>query len=115
MNCATTSNIREVIKFYNLGDKTFETDFRKADYSIGLSIYILPSDMNLNIKLGTVGYNNKILVSDRGFSLGKNDMVNITLPEKTSPIILKHAHKASIVHVHKEVPSKHTSAITHEG
>ena len=23
-----TSNIREVIKFYNLGDKTFETDFR---------------------------------------------------------------------------------------
>ena len=23
-----TSNIREVIKFYNLGDKTFETDFK---------------------------------------------------------------------------------------
>ena len=27
MNYASTSNIREVIKFYNLGDKTFETDF----------------------------------------------------------------------------------------
>ena len=26
MNYASTSNIREVIKFYNLGDKTFETD-----------------------------------------------------------------------------------------
>ena len=28
LNYAFTSNIREVIKFYNLGDKTFETDFR---------------------------------------------------------------------------------------
>ena len=32
--------------------------------------------MNLNIKSGTVGYNNKILVSDGPFSLGKNDKVN---------------------------------------
>ena len=28
MNYASTSNIREVIKFYDLGDKTFETDFK---------------------------------------------------------------------------------------
>ena len=28
MNYASASNIREVIKFYNLDDKTFETDFR---------------------------------------------------------------------------------------
>ena len=27
LNYASTSNIREVIKFYNLCDKTFETDF----------------------------------------------------------------------------------------
>ena len=27
MNNVFTSNIREVIKFYNPGDKTFETDF----------------------------------------------------------------------------------------
>ena len=27
MNYASTSNIGEVIKFYNLGDKTVETDF----------------------------------------------------------------------------------------
>ena len=32
--------------------------------------------MNLNIRSGTVGYNNKILVSDGKFSLGKNDKVN---------------------------------------
>ena len=37
---------------------------------------MLPSDMELRIKTGTVGYNNKILVSDGNFSLGKNDQVN---------------------------------------
>ena len=38
---------------------------------------MLPSDVNLKIKTGTVGYNNKILVSDQKFSLGKNDEVNV--------------------------------------
>ena len=32
--------------------------------------------MNLNIRSGTVGYNNKILVSDEKFNLGKNEKVN---------------------------------------
>ena len=39
-----------------------------------------PSDMNLKIRSGTVGYNNKILVSDGNFSLGKNENVNLTTP-----------------------------------
>ena len=50
--------------------------FSKADYSMGENIYMLPSNMNLNIKTRTAGYNNKILVSDEKFSLGKNDKVN---------------------------------------
>ena len=37
---------------------------------------MLPSDMELRIKTGTVRYNNKILVSYGNFSLGKNDEVN---------------------------------------
>ena len=32
--------------------------------------------MELKIKTGTVGYNNKILVSDGNFTLGKNNEVN---------------------------------------
>ena len=48
----------------------------KVDYSVGENIYMLPSDMNLNIKTGTAGYNNKIIVSDGKFCLGKNDKVN---------------------------------------
>ena len=52
----------------------------KVDYSVGDNTYMLPSDMNLNIKTGTSGYNNKILVSDGKFSLGKNDKVNALKP-----------------------------------
>ena len=48
----------------------------KVDYSIGQNICMLPSNMELKIKTGTVGYNNKILVSDGNFSRGKNDEVN---------------------------------------
>ena len=50
-----------------------------ASLSAGESIYMLPSDMKLKIKTGTiitVGYNNKILVSDGKFILGKNEKVN---------------------------------------
>ena len=43
---------------------------------------MLPSDMHLNIRLGTAGYNNKILVSDGKFSLGKNEKVNSLEPAK---------------------------------
>ena len=50
---------------------------------------MLPSDMSLKIKIGTVGYNNKILVSDGKFSLGKNDEVNETP---------KISHKSTITH-----------------
>ena len=52
----------------------------KVNYSVGESIYMIPNDINLKIRLGTVGYNNKILVSDGKFSLGKNDEVNLAVP-----------------------------------
>ena len=41
---------------------------------------MLPSDMNLKIRSGTVGHNNKILVSNANFSLGKNENVNLKTP-----------------------------------
>ena len=51
----------------------------KVDYSVGEHLYMLPSDMELRFRSGTVGYNNKILISE-GFSLVKNDEVNLTVP-----------------------------------
>ena len=45
---------------------------------------MLPRDMTLKIRPGTVGYNNKILVSDGNFSLGKNDEVILVVPAMKS-------------------------------
>ena len=70
-------DIREDIKRYQ---DTLSYASSKVDYSVGQNIYMLPSDMNLKIRSGTIGYNNKILVSDEKFSLGKNDEVNLMVP-----------------------------------
>ena len=66
-------DIREDIKRYQ---DTLCYASSKVNYSVGQNIYMLASDMNLKIKTGTVRYNNKILVSDKKFSLGKNVEVN---------------------------------------
>ena len=85
----------------------------KVDYSIGEDIYMLPSDMNLNIRSLTVRYNNKIFVSDGKFSLGKNDKVNadFTKPEeettkKDSKVVQK------LTTIHKVITQK--PIITHK-
>ena len=80
-------NIQEDIKHYQ---DTLSYASSKVNYSIGENIYMLPSDMNLNIRSGTVGYNNKILVSDRKFSLGKNDKVNVG--SANAPAIKSHKY-----------------------
>ena len=63
----------EDIKHYQ---NTLSYASSEVDYSVGEHLYMLPSDMTLKIRPGTVGYNNKILVSDGKFSLGKNNEVN---------------------------------------
>ena len=61
-------DISEDIKRYQ---DTLSYASSKVDYSVGENLFMLPSDMKLKIKTGTVGYNNKILVSDEKFILGK--------------------------------------------
>ena len=70
-------DIREDIKHCQ---DTLSYASSKVDYSVGENVYMLPSNMNLKIKTGTAGYNNKILVSDGNFSLGNNDEVNLMAP-----------------------------------
>ena len=65
-------DIREDIKRYQ---DILSYASSKVVYSVGESIYMLPSDMSLKIKKGTVWYNNKIFVSDGNFSLGKTKML----------------------------------------
>ena len=98
-------DIREDIKCYQ---DTLSYASSKVDYSVGGSIYMIPSDMNLKIRSGTVGYNNKILVSDEKFILGKNEKVNsvpvmkshkvtqtATRPKRNSNDVLSHAPNIS--------------------
>ena len=64
---------REDIKRYQ---NTLSYASSKVNYSIGENVYMLPSNMNLKIKTGTVGYNNKIVISNGKFILGKNEKIN---------------------------------------
>ena len=66
-------DIQEDIKRYQ---DALSYSSSKMDYSVEENLFMLPSDMELRIKTGTVGYNNKILISNGNFSLGKNDVVN---------------------------------------
>ena len=66
-------DIREDIKRYQ---DTLSYASSKVDYSVGENLFMLPTNMELRIRSGTVGHNNKILVSDGKFNLGKNDEVN---------------------------------------
>ena len=47
----------------------------KVDFSVGIGIYMLPSDLNLNIGK-TKGYENKILVSNTCMKIGSNREIN---------------------------------------
>ena len=71
VNCRV--NIQEDIKRYQ---DTLSYASSKVDYSVGENLFVLLSNMKLKIKTGTVWYNNKILVSNGNFILGKNDEVN---------------------------------------
>ena len=66
VNCRL--DIWEDIKHYQ---DTLSYALSKVDCSVGEHFYMLPTDMNIKIRLGTVRYNNKILISDGKFILGK--------------------------------------------
>ena len=71
---------------------------------------MLPSDMYLNIRSGTVGYNNKILVSDGKFNLGKNHKINAS----EAPAMKSHKYSnvvAQISAAHKDLEQ---TAVTHK-
>ena len=105
-------DISEDIKRYQ---NTLSYASSNVDYSVGEYLYMLPSDMTLKIRPGTVGYNNKILVSNGNFSLGRNDEVNsLETPiknHKTNSLELTHTPAISqknqkpktITHSHEKI------------
>ena len=103
-------NIQEDIKHYQ---ETLSYASSKADYSVGENIFMLPTNMELRIRSGTctVGYNNKILVSDGKFNLGKNDEVNLTVPAIKSHNTSSIEH-TTITHA-PAISQKNQKPITH--
>ena len=75
VNCRV--DIREDLKCYQ---DTLSYASSKVDYCVRENLSMLPSNMTLKIKTGTVWYNNKILISDGKFILGKNEKVNLAVP-----------------------------------
>ena len=55
-------------------------DIKRYQDTLSRASSKVASNINLKIKTGTVGYNNKILLSDGKFNLGKNENVNLTVP-----------------------------------
>ena len=55
----------------------------KVDFSVGGGIYMLPSNMNLNIGK-TQGFNNDILIAESSYKLGLNNRVNAMAKQKTA-------------------------------
>ena len=86
-------NIPEDIRRFQ---KTLQYARSKVDYAIGEFVYMLPSDMNLQI--GNIrNYNNKILISSPSFKIGTNVKINLddddTKVAKTDKLDVKHKVK----------------------
>ena len=60
----------------------------KVDFSIGIGIYLLPSNLNLNIGR-TRGCNNQILVSNTYMKIGSNRDINGDHEKLTQPDVPK--------------------------
>ena len=69
--------------------------------------------MTLKIRPGTVGYNNKILVSDGKFILGKNEKVNLVVPAMKSH--KTNSLEAPTIKSHKTNSIKPTTITTSQG
>ena len=103
-------DIKEDIERYQ---DTLSYASSKVDYSMGENIYMMPRDMNFKIRLGTVGYNNKILVSDGKFSLGKK-VYSLEAPAtQTADSNEVQAQKPNISHKKQEPQT--TTHIGHHG
>ena len=98
-------SIREDIKRYQ---ETLSYASSKVDYSAGENICMLPNDMNLNIRSGTVGYNDKILASNGTFILGNKSEVN------TFELAKGGGDKPKIIHKAIAQPTVTHKTLSHE-
>ena len=85
----------------------------------GKNLFMLPSNMELRIRSRTVGYNNKIIVSDGKFILVKNDEVNsleaLSAPQAETPAIKTNSLETpAISHKDSKPTADSGTAVTHK-
>ena len=68
--------------------RVLEHALSKVDFSVGVGIYMLPSNLNLNIGKKE-RYNNKILVSNTDMKIGSNRDINRDRKKMTPPSVPK--------------------------
>ena len=73
--------------------RMLEYALSKVNFSVGIGIYMLPSNLNLSIEKTTKFYNNKILVSNTDMKIGSNrdinrDHKNLTPPNVPKKIVI---------------------------
>ena len=93
-----------------------EHELSKIDFSVGMGIYMLPSDFNLNIGK-TKGYNNKNLVSRTDMKIGSNRSINKDHKKLPSPVPGKAggvAHERVIIEKGTDESVKDRLATQHE-
>ena len=91
-----------------------EQALSKVDFSVGVGIYMLPS--NLNLSFGkTKGYNNKILVSNTHMKIGSNRDINkdckklLDVSKKiVAPAVQHKPVETTILHNLKMLTEKHS-------
>ena len=84
------NSFEEILKSdYSIADDiaryqgVLEHAMSRVDFSVGGGIYMLPSNMNLNINK-TQGFDNKILISESSYKLGFINKVNAMAKQKTA-------------------------------
>ena len=74
----------------------------KVDFSVGTGIYMLPSNLNLNIGK-TKGYNNKILVSNTDMKIRLNRDIN--RDHKKLPLVKPDLPKKIVIPANRHDPA----------
>ena len=110
------STFKELInEDYSIGIDTeryqgvLEQALSKVDFSVGIGIYMLPSNLNLSIGK-TKGYNNKILVSNTDMKIGSNRDIN--KDRKKMPVTPSDVPKKIVIPVVQHDPPHNLNMLT---
>ena len=85
----------------------------KVEFSVGIGIYMLRS--NLNLKIGsTKGYNNEILISSAGMKIGPNNEINKDKLAKPGDVKYNASMKNTDKAVKDHLPIRHDVKMVNE-